>query len=189
MMFAPFRSERLQLRAFEPEDISALHAYLNYPELNGRRGLPWRYPNEQPFSKAQIEQLLKRWAAGEKEFHLAVTLREDGTLIGHANCDWGWDAHCPDIDLVISPAYQFQGYGSEVLALLLDYLFGYTPAHCIGTGTPDWNHEGIRFARKHGFKPNGAVRRVGLRQGQGYDWLGLDLLRPEWQARTGKGGA
>ena len=188
-MPGPFETDRLRLRAFEPEDLPALHTYLNYPEMIGRRCLPWRFPNEQPLSKVQVEKLLQRWAEGDKEFHLAVTLREDGTLIGHANCDWSWDAHCPDIDLAISPAYQYQGYGSEVLVPLLDYLFGYTPAHCIGTGMPDWNHEGIKFARKHGFSPNGVMRWAGLRDGQVYDWLGMDLLRPEWLARTGKGAA
>ena len=87
-MPGPFETDRLRLRAFEPEDLPALHTYLNYPEMIGRRCLPWRFPNEQPLSKVQVEKLLQRWAEGDKEFHLAVTLREDGTLIGHANCDF-----------------------------------------------------------------------------------------------------
>jgi RimJ/RimL family protein N-acetyltransferase len=188
-MSDPFTTERLRLRAFEPEDLSALHAYLNYPELSGRRCLPWRFPNEQPLSRAQVEQVLQRWAEGEKEFHLAVTLREDGSLIGHANCDWGWDAHCPEIDLAISPAYQFQGYGSEVLDILLAYLFENTPAHSISSGMASWNWEALNFALKHGFAQNGSMRRAGLWDGRFYDWLGVDILRPEWLARSRKGGA
>jgi RimJ/RimL family protein N-acetyltransferase len=184
-----FMNKRLRLRAFEPDDISALHAYLNYPELAGRRGLPWRFPGEAPLSKQQVEAVLKRWTEGEEEFHLAVTLREDGSLIGHANCDWGWDAHCPEVEVVISPAYQFQGYGSAVLALLLDYFFENTPAHSIGSGLPSWNQEALKFALKHGFTHSGTMRRMGLRAGQVYDWLGVDILRPEWFARAPKGGA
>ena len=188
-MFDPFRTERLQLRAFEPDDLTALHAYLNYPELAGRRGLPWRFPGEVPLSRQQVEGVLKHWAEGENEFHLAVTLREDSTLIGHANCDWGWDAHCPEIEVVISPAYQFQGYGSELLTRLLVYLFENTPAHSLGGGLASWNQEALKFTRKHGFTHSGTMRRAGLRNGQAYDWLGVDLLRPEWLARTPKGGA
>lgn len=187
-MPGPFETDRLRLRAFEPEDLPALHAYLNYPELTGRRYLPWRFPADLPLSKAQVENLLKRWSEGEKEFHLAITLREDGTLIGHANCDWGWDAHCPEIDLAISPAYQFQGYGSEVLILLLNYLFDQTPAHSISSGMASWNRDAKNFALKHGFTQSGAMRRAGLRKGAFYDWLGVDILRPEWLTLASKGG-
>ncbi len=188
-MTGPFETDRLLLRAFEPEDLTALHAYLNYPELTGRRYLPWSFPAELPLSKAQVEKLLKRWSEGEKEFHLAITLQEDGTLIGHANCDWGWDAHCPEIDLTISPAYQFQGFGSEVLALLLAYLFGHTPAHSIGSGMASWNRDAKNFALKYGFRHSGTMRRAGFCNAEYYDWLGMDLLRPEWLAHSGQGGA
>jgi RimJ/RimL family protein N-acetyltransferase len=184
----PFQTDRLRLRAFEPEDLSTLHAYLNYPELTGRRYIPWRTPGELPLSKGQVEDLLKHWSEGEKEFHLAVTLRDDDTIIGHANCGWGWDSHCPEIDLVISPAYQFQGYGSEVLALMLDYLFGHTPAYSVGSGMASWNQAALKFAQKNGFTHSGTMRQVGLRDGQFYDWLGVDILRPEWIAISQKEG-
>jgi RimJ/RimL family protein N-acetyltransferase len=188
-MADPFQTDRLRLRAFEPDDLPALQAYLNYSDLTGRRYLPWRFPSEVPLSKSQVEEVLKHWAEAEKAFHLAITLQSDGTLIGHANCDWGWDAHCPEIDLVIAPAYQFQGYGSETLKLLLDYLFGYTPAHSVGSGMAGWNQEAFQFALKHGFTHSGSLRRAGMIAGQFYDWLGVDILRPEWQDRAQKGGA
>ena len=188
-MANPFASERLQLRAFEPNDLPALHAYLNYPELAGRRYVSWRFPSETPISKSQVEDALKSWSGGEKELHLAVTLQEDGTLIGHASYDWGWDALCPEVEIVISPAYQYQGYGSEVLNLLLDYLFNYTPAHNISGGIASWNAEAQQFAQKHGFVPCGRLRRMGMRQRDFYDWLGFELLRPAWLDRSQVGGA
>jgi RimJ/RimL family protein N-acetyltransferase len=188
-MADPFQTDRLRLRAFEPEDLPALHTYLNYSDLTGRRYLPWRFPGEMPLSRAQVEAVLKCWAEAEKAFHLAITLQSDGTLIGHANCDWGWDAHCPEVDLVIAPAYQFQGYGSETLALLLSYLFGYTPAHSVGSGMAGWNRDALHFALKYGFTKSGTMRRAGMVDGQFYDWVGVDILRPEWLARSQKGGA
>jgi RimJ/RimL family protein N-acetyltransferase len=189
IMTDPFQTDRLRLRAFEPDDLSALHAYLNYPELTGRRYISWRSPGELPLSKEQVENLLKRWSEREKEFHLAVTFRDDDTIVGHANCDWGWDSHCPEVDLVISPAYQFQGYGTEVLKLLLDYLFNHTPAHSVGSGMASWNQVAFEFAMKNGFTHSGTMRRVGFWDGQFFDWLGVDILRPEWLDRSKKGGA
>ena len=189
MIPTPFETERLHLRAFEPEDSISLHAYLNQPDLSGRRYIPWKFPSELPLSKTQVEEVLKTWAEGEKQVHLAITLQDDGTLIGHANCAWRWDMHCPSVDVVISPAYQQRGFGGEVLLLLLDYLFGNTQAHSIGSGMDSWNQEALQFALKHGFSKSGVLRRAGLRDGEMYDWLGVDLLRPEWLARSQKGGS
>ena len=185
--FNLFQGEHILLRAFEPQDLSAFHAYLNQPDLIGCRYVPWRFPAELPLSCAQAEAILKTWSEGEHQFHLAIILRLDGTLIGHANAGWRWDTHCPNLDLVISPAYQQQGYGSEALTLLLDYFFAHTPAHSLDGGMASWNQPAKAFAEKHGFTHSGTVRRAGMRQGIFYDWLGYDLLRPEWQ--TLKGGA
>jgi RimJ/RimL family protein N-acetyltransferase len=189
MMPSLFETERIRLQAFEPDDLSSLHAYLNHSDLNGRRYIPWRFSDDLPLSRQQVEGVLKVWSEGEKQFHLAVTLCTDGTLIGHANCNWHWDAHCPNIDLVIAPAFQLQGYGSEALELLFDYLFKHTQAHSVGSGLASWNQEALKFALKKGFTQSGKLRRAGLRGGQFYDWIGVDILRPEWIARTPRGGA
>jgi len=39
-----FQTERITLRAFEQEDISAPHTYINAPGLIGRRYILWRFP-------------------------------------------------------------------------------------------------------------------------------------------------
>jgi RimJ/RimL family protein N-acetyltransferase len=188
MIPSPFETECLRLRAFEPDDVTSLYAYLNQPDLAGRRYIPWKFPDKVPLSKQQVEDVIKNWIEGEKQFHLAITLRDDGTLIGHANCAWRWDIHCPSIDVVISPAYQQRGFGSEVLHLLLDYFFDNTQAHSISSGMGSWNQGALQFALKHGFKHSGVLRRAGLRDGQIYDWYGVDILRPEWLARSQKRG-
>jgi RimJ/RimL family protein N-acetyltransferase len=181
-----FQSEHMELRAFEPEDVAALHAYLNYPDLIGRRYIPWKFPGTLPLSKGQVEAIYQAWIKEEKAFNMAVVLREGGDLIGHAHCSWEWDPHCPGVSVVIAPAHQQQGFGSQVLALLLDYLFEMTPAHSVSGGMVSWNQPALQFALKNGFAQSGAFRRVGIRDGEYFDWVGMDLLRPEWQERKGE---
>jgi RimJ/RimL family protein N-acetyltransferase len=188
-MHHPFETEHLILRAFEPDDLQGFCIYINSPELVGRRYIPWQFSGDIPLSKRQVEGVLKTWAEAEKQLHLAVSLREGGVLIGHVNASWGWDPHCPNLDLVISPAYQRQGYGSEVLAGMLEYFFNNTPAHNITGGMSSWNQSAQDFAAKHGFARSGCFRRTGFRDGQYVDWIGIDFLRPEWLARSRKGGA
>ena len=180
-----FRNKNIFLRAFEPDDVSVLHAYLNHPALTGRRYIPWSISNDLPLSRAQAEAILEKWAKAEKQFHLAVVARDMEKVIGHANCDWGWDPHCPHISLVLAPDYHRQGYGSEALNVLLSYLFEHTQAHNVGGGMNDWNQAARAFAQEHGFSESGTMRRAGLRNGEFSDWIGVDILRPEWQAVKG----
>jgi RimJ/RimL family protein N-acetyltransferase len=179
-----FQGESVTLRPFEPEDISTLHAYLNHPELVGRRYLPSGFSDTVPLSRKQVEAIYEKIIGFEDGIHLAVTLTESGKLVGHAGCDWGWDMHCPDVYLVIAPDYQCQGRGSEVLELLLRYLFEHTPAHVVTGWLADWNAGGLAFLKKHGFQGAGRSRRAGIRQGSYFDYVVADLLRQEWLQRS-----
>ena len=178
-----FQSQRVILRAFEPEDLSSLHTYLNHPDLLGRRYLPWGFPDDAPLSKKKLEAVLEKWGKEEDGFNLAVVLQDTQKVIGHAGCDWGWDLHCPDMTLVIDPVHQRQGYGSEVLHILLNYLYEQTPAHNVSVWMADWNHPARQFAEKYGFRECGQWRRAGLRGGAFFDMVQMDILRAEWLAR------
>jgi RimJ/RimL family protein N-acetyltransferase len=177
-----FRNAKVVLRAFEPEDAPALHAYLSRPELVGRRYLPWKFPDLAPLAHKQAEEIYAHWIGQEKALNLAVTDAVTSDLIGHAYADWGWDPHAPDLAVVIDPPFQRLGYGSAALALLLQYLFEHTPAHNLSAWIADWNQPALDFAARHGFQAAGRLRWAGLRQGQPFDFVILDLLRPEWAA-------
>ena len=186
--YFPFQGEQISLRAFEPDDVSALHAYLNHPELAGRRYIPWGLPAEFPLSKKQVESIYKKWSEEKKGVHLAVLLRGTLEMIGHAECDWGWDPHCPQVAVVIKPAHQRKGCGSEVLQTLVSYLFKNTTAHNINGWMAEWNRSARGFAEAHGFKESGRWRRDGIRDGKYYDGILVDILRPEWAEWVGLGG-
>ncbi|MBE0408794.1 MAG: GNAT family N-acetyltransferase [Anaerolineales bacterium] len=174
------KSKRIVLQAFEPEQISALHAHLNHPALAGRRYIPWEFPDDLPLSYQQVEAVYKTWADQKKGFNLALVLPEGKELIGHISCDWGWDTFCPQVSMVVYPDYQRRGYGGEVLQTVLDYLFHHTPAYNISGWIADWNRPALEFALKVGFTQCGKSRRVRFRNGIYTDSILVDLLREEW---------
>ena len=178
-----FQTQSLVLRAFEPADLPALQALLNHPELEGLRYIPWGFPDDLPLSAGQVEKILVKWSEAQKEAHLAVILRENGDLIGHAEMDWDWDPHAPSVSVVIAPAHQRQGYGSQVLRLLLAYLYENTPAHNVTLWTMRWNEAAQAFALKNGFRECGRWRHDGLYHGACVEGVVFDILRPEWAAR------
>jgi len=186
---APFEGRLIRLRAFEPGDAAEVKAYLNHPALVGRRYVPWSFSDTVPLSSQQVAAIVQKWGETEKGLVLAVVQQASGQVVGHAECDWDWDPHNPSVSVVIDPAQQRQGLGSEALALLVRYLFDYTPAHTVACWIAGWNLEGQSLTRRHGFHDSGRMRRAGLRQGIYFDLVVMDLLRREWQAATRDGGA
>jgi len=179
-----FQGNLINLRPFEPEDIPALQAYLNHPDLVGRRYLPSGYSEIVPLSRKGVQTIYEKIVGFEEEVCLAVTLLESGKLVGHAGCYWGWDTHCPEIYLVIAPDHQRHGYGTEVIEQLLRYLFEHTPAHVVTSWAAVWNASGVHFLMKHGFHQAGRSRRAGIYQGSYFDLVVADMLRQEWAQRS-----
>lgn len=180
-----FESQTLNLRPFETGYSTSLQAYLNHPDLAGRRYLPWGYPDYSPLSASQVVEIIQEWIQARKSLHLAVSENKSTDLVGHAELDWEWDPHCPSLALVIAPLYQRRGYGSQVLALLLRYAFEFTPAHTVTAWISDWNQPAATFFESQGFKSAGRMRRTGVHQGGFSDLLVMDLLRREWLEKMG----
>jgi RimJ/RimL family protein N-acetyltransferase len=162
-----------------------LTAYLNLPELAGRRYIHWDFEQELPLSEKKVAELIEKWEEKKESFALGIILRESQALIGHVEADWHWDPICPGVSIVISPSYQRQGYGSETLKIVLNYLFNQLLAHNVSAWTADWNEAGIAFLNKNGFTKSGVSRREGIRNGKYYDEFLFDILRPEWLKKFG----
>ncbi len=177
-----FTAERVLLRPLTADDQPAALRYLNHPSLAGRRYLPWGFPGDLPLSQFQIKAIFKKTEEKKKGFTYAIALQEDGAVIGHASADWHWDALSPDVSLVIAPPLQQQGYGTEVLDLLLTYLFEETVANNVSGWMPDWNQPARSFAEKHGFQEAGQEQLVGIHKGKFYNDVVVDMLRAEWLA-------
>lgn len=175
-------NERLSLRAFESDDLAALHAYFNDPSLIGRRYMPWGIRDNAPMSRRDVEGILEAWAKVKKAFTLGIELRESGVLAGHAECNWRWDTHCPGVAVAVSPEHQRRRIGSEVVGLLLAYFFENTPAHNVSGWISSWNEPGLAFALALGFTESGRIPRGGIRDGVFYEEVMVDILKPEWAA-------
>jgi RimJ/RimL family protein N-acetyltransferase len=181
----PFEDENVVLQPLERDDVEALQVYLNDPDLANRRYIPRTFPQTTPLSRCRVEAILDEWEKREKAFVLGVGLRKTEELIGHAECNWRWDAHCPSVSVVVAPRHQRNGHGSAVLQMLLEYVFQNTPAHNVNAWIADWNHSALAFAERHGFSKAGRVPRVGIRDGAYVDSIVVDVLRCEWSAKGG----
>ena len=179
-----FETQHITLRPFTKDDAPALLVYLNHPELTGRRYTHWDFDDDLPLTLPEAEKIIEKWQENSEGFCYAVIKKDDDMLIGHVSTDWGWDPHMPDCAVVISPPFQRQGFGTQALSLLLDYLFDFTVAHNVSNGIVEWNAPAIAFAGKLGFTRVGKLRRDTYRAGKFYDNILYDILRPEWKERS-----
>ena len=179
-----FSTDKITLRPFTPDDAPALHAYLSHPEMTGRRYIPWKFDEVLPLPLKVVEEIIKSWAEQESGFTYALVAKGDQAMVGHATVDWGWDPHMPECVVAIDPEYRRQGYGTQAVTLLLNYLFDFTVAHNVSNWVGEWNQAGRAFAENLGFKNVGQLRRQSYMQGRFYDEVIFDILKPEWKERT-----
>ncbi len=79
-----------------------------------------------------------------------------------------------------------RGYGTEALALILQYAFYELGLHRVGLNVISYNESAAHLYVQAGFVTEGRLRENIYRDGQRYDCIQMGLLRAEWEALQGK---
>jgi RimJ/RimL family protein N-acetyltransferase len=185
-----FESQRLRLAPPDPEQDAAIESGWTH-DLDFQRQIlasPAR-----PLSPGQVK---KKYEAlekdGDKQFYFAVRTREPGgpgRLLGFARLFWVDMMHGNAIlSLGLgAPADRGQGYGSELMKLMLNFGFNELGLHRLSAGAAEDNPGAIRFIERHGFQLEVRRRRAAWRDSQYCDVLLYGLLRAEWAERAKAG--
>jgi RimJ/RimL family protein N-acetyltransferase len=105
-----------------------------------------------------------------------------GTAIGTVTRYWA-DERTAWLEVgvgIYEARYWGRGYGTEALALWVDYLFETLPICRIGLRTWSGNPRMIRLARRLGFREEARFREAYQARGRCYDRLAFGMLRREW---------
>jgi RimJ/RimL family protein N-acetyltransferase len=116
----PLVTERLELRAFEPDDLEALHAVYGDPEVT--RFIP-AYPTLE-HTRAALDIHVREARAGNPAFW-ALIERESGLLIGDAGIGL-IEGIGPEFELgyTLGPRWWGRGYATEAAGAVRDYALG-----------------------------------------------------------------
>ena len=186
------RGSLVLLRDRVPEDVetylrwmtSGEWRYLDAPWEGVRESLDEKSTHEM---REKILKLYEQPLPEPRTFAFVTTL--DGAPIGRVSrYDRGSQKHewCVGIDICVDD-YLNRGFGSEALALWIDYLFGSSDIHRLALETWSFNPRMARVAEKVGFQREGTLREAQEWQGEWLDKLQFGLLRQEWP-RNGKEG-
>lgn len=174
--------ERIRLRAGERSDMPCWVEWLNDPEVTA--GLDLVYPLSMAAEEGWFDAMLKR----PPEEHVRVIEVQQGAswqMIG--NCSYfnlDWRSRSAELGIFIGEKSLWnQGYGADVMRLLLQFGFETMNLHRIWLRVFQSNHRAIRCYEKAGFIHEGRYRQARFINGGYEDVLIMSVLKPEYDAR------
>ncbi len=170
--------ERVYLRPLDREDLIHIRRWANDPELRRLTG------EVKPMTEAGADAFFDKVNRQDDRVWFIVALKENDEPIGEAGLlrifpPW----RTTDLSIIIGEAdARGKGYGSEAIALLLDYAFGYLNFHRVAIGVVGFNTDALRFYEKAGFRKEG-LQRDGYYHDQDYhDFVMMSILEDEFRA-------
>lgn len=171
--------DRVRLRHVEREDLPQFVEWLNDPEVS--QGLTLHTPLSMAEEENWFENVLKG-PIDERPLVIEAMEDDEWRMIGNSgfhNLDWR--NRNAELGIFIGDkTYWDQGYGTEVVRLLLRHGFSTLNLYRIFLRVFEDNSRAIRAYEKAGFIHEGRQRQAEYHDGQFYDVLFMSVLRPEW---------
>jgi RimJ/RimL family protein N-acetyltransferase len=171
---------RVRLRAVERDDLPRFAAWLNDPEV--RQGLSLFLPLSLVEEESWFENMLKNDPA---EHPLVIEIGEADGWVPVGNCAFHhieWKNRSGEVGLFIGEkCFWNQGYGTEVMRLLLRHGFSTLNLNRIFLRVFETNPGAIRAYEKAGFVHEGRMRQAEFKDGKYSDVYLMSVLRSEWK--------
>jgi len=182
--FTELPGQRVVVRRFRPEDVAEFVAYRSDAEVARYQSWDVPYPPEQG-ERFVAEMMTAHPDTPGEWFQFAVALRATGQLIGDcAAMPRADDPRQCEIGFTIAPRYQGRGYATEVVRLLVGYLFG-RGKHRITACCDARNAASAAVLERLAMRQEGHLRQSTWAKGEWTDDLLYALLHEEWP--TGRG--
>ncbi len=178
--------ERIRLRAAEKEDLPRFVAWLNDPEV--REGLSLFLPFSLREEQDWFDEMVKSPPA---QHVLVIEVRDGEVWVPVGTCGFheiDWRNRFAELGIALGEKkYWNQGYGTEVVRLLLRHGFHTLNLHRIYLRVFASNARAIRSYEKAGFVHEGRLRQAEFKHGEYVDVLLMSVLRPEWEINDAGG--
>ena len=178
--------KRVRLRSAERSDLERFLEWINDPEVT--EGLTLFLPMSSVDEDKWFDTVMQR---PQEEKPLVIDMKDgaDWRLIGNSSFfDFDWIARVGEVGIMIGDKSVWnQGYGTEVMTLLLRHGFATLNLNRIYLRVYAENKRAIRTYEKAGFVHEGRMRQGVYKHGKYFDVLFMSVLREEWDARNKEG--
>jgi RimJ/RimL family protein N-acetyltransferase len=168
------------LRPVDERDYEALAVAMDDPEVTRFTG-----------SHGDLdEQFARDWYRTRKDqtdrLDLAIVDKASGDVVGEAVLNkWDPDNQSCSFRIMIGPAGQNRGLGTESTRLIVGYGIEKLGLHRISLGVYAFNPRARRAYEKAGFQAEGVLRDALLWDGQWVDEIVMSVLAPDWVPSEG----
>ena len=178
------QTPRLILRNFKESDLELFVAYRNDPEVARYQGWGIPYPLEK--GGQFISMMKEKFTLDQGDWiQFAVALKGSDELIGDIGCYVKKDdARQTRIGYTLAARHWRQGYISEALTRLLEYLFEELEMHRIIADCDTQNTASYRTLEKLGFRREAHFIESYLINGVYGSEYHYGLLQREWRERS-----
>jgi RimJ/RimL family protein N-acetyltransferase len=165
----------VNLKVMEKEDVPLFAEWVNKPEVFGE------YNPLHQMSKTEAEKMLDN-PSDIKPF---IIEKKDGTKVGfifHFHVlHMGTGTKQLEVGYTLVPDERGKGYGTEALAIMVDYLFLSKDIMRIQAQTDQRNSASQKVLEKAGFKKEGTLRNNFFMRGEWTDDYIYSIIREEWK--------
>ncbi|MFP2924212.1 GNAT family N-acetyltransferase [Pyxidicoccus sp. 3LG] len=179
--FDRVETPRLVLRRLREEDLDALVAYRNDPEVS-------RYQSWSDYDakrgRALIESMSSRQPGEPGWFQFAIALKDTDALVGDCALRTDDDGRQGEIGFTLSRQHQGKGLGTEAVRALLGYVFGTLQLHRVIAVTDAKNTASVAVLERLGMRREGHfLENAWFKGAWGDEYLYAQLGR-EWARAT-----
>ncbi|GJQ37136.1 MAG: ribosomal-protein-serine acetyltransferase [Anaerolineaceae bacterium] len=182
MMF--LHTHRLLIRNFNASDLEAFWAYRNDPQV--AKFQSWSLPYSREKGEALIREMQDIHTPRQGEWlQLALELKETGELIG--DVVFGVkenDARQCSVGFTIASACQKNGFATEAMTALLDYLFEDVDMHRVVADCDTENVGSWKTLEKLGFRREAQFVESFMEGKEYRSEYFYGLLQREWRAKA-----
>lgn len=174
--------DRVRLRAIQKDDLPLFTRWLNDPEV--QQGLMHYLPFSIHDEEDWFEQTRKR-PQDERPMTIEIITEKGWLPVGDCGLfNYNWRVRSAEFGIFIgAKEYWDQGYGTDVVNLILKHGFGTLNLNRISLDVFDNNPRAIRTYEKTGFILEGRKRQAHYHDGKHIDILLMSILRDDWLER------
>ncbi len=177
------RTDRLILRSFVEEDLQRFSEYRSDPEV--ARYQSWNTPYSLEQAKYLYTEMGKTEPGTPGEWYQIAVVRNDHPgIIGDCGFEIKkYDRQQAEIGFSFSPQFQKQGYATEAVRGLLDYLFSSFNLHRVIAICDAENQASVRLLERLGMRREGHyIENIWFKGKWGSEYL-YAVLANEWSIK------
>lgn len=172
-------TERIKLRPIESKDNESIFNYRSDSETNKYQGfIPKRLIDVDEF----IAKSATEFNQPDSWFQLVIIEKKSNELVGDLGIHFiGKDGYQCELGCTLSKKHQGQGFATEAMKIIIDYLFNSLNKHRITGSVDPKNIQSIRLLERLNFRKEAHFKQSLLIDGVWVDDVIYGLLKSEWK--------